>query len=140
MEDVPMNSLVTLTALSMTPGVVNRDDRLPTGPAPLYRLARLHPEGKRVQIEQQFMRVITVTIPRSGKSIQKMVPYTQTTSYDLARVTVYDTTGRKIDPLELSGLLKYYVTVLVSSDGKGVDPLSVRRLRRKMVILVLPKD
>jgi hypothetical protein len=59
--------------------------------------------------------------------------------YDLTKVQVYDSTGRPVDARAVVRMLEQPVRVLVSADGRGVDPRYLAREKKDTLILVLPR-
>jgi hypothetical protein len=58
--------------------------------------------------------------------------------HPLEEVQVYDTRGKAVSPKKLPGLLKGETFVLVSADGKPVDPLYLRLVKEGTLVFVLP--
>jgi hypothetical protein len=61
------------------------------------------------------------------------------TVHELKDVRVYNTQGMQVDPRDLPRLLEKMVPVLVSSDGRGVDPLYLRHAKPGTLVLILPR-
>ncbi len=58
--------------------------------------------------------------------------------YTLDEVKAYDTRGKVVQPKKLPELLKGETVVLVSADGKPVDPLYLRLVKDGTLVFVLP--
>jgi hypothetical protein len=61
------------------------------------------------------------------------------TTYNPKEIRVYDHRGRPVDHRSLPRLLKDLVPVLVSADGRGVDPRYLDRAKKGTLILVIPR-
>jgi hypothetical protein len=58
--------------------------------------------------------------------------------YKLDEVRVYDTKGGAVDPKDLPKLLRGETLVLVSPDGRPVDPLHLRLVKDGTLLFVVP--
>src|SRR5262249_43261001 len=138
-----MNSVVTVTALSMVLGVPLREVK-PRSPAPVQRRAFLDSAGW-VTVQHPRTKPVTVPVgdkarlPPGVKTVQRYVTYIPSTHYPPGDVKVYDTKGNKVDPKDLPKLLKNPVPVLVSTDGNKVHPYYLRNVKEGTLVLVLPK-
>jgi hypothetical protein len=134
-----MNIVLTLTALSVVSGFPDRPDKLqrPKGPGPMRKLAFLDQRGG-VTVQGTIWKDILVP-EKTGKMVRRKVPYTQVIHYPPGSVGVFDTDGKKVCPKALVKLLKNPVPVLVSADGKKVDPYYLRGVKKGTLILVLPQ-
>jgi hypothetical protein len=133
-----MITLATIAALSMSSGVnIDQTDRLPTGPAPVLRVAKVDRAG-RITVEEP-MTWTTVKRDSNGDEMQVTFPYTQITVYEPTEVRIYDVRGRRVDPSMFPGPRDELVPVFVSADGTGVDLLSLRHVKGATMILILPK-
>jgi hypothetical protein len=141
-----MNLFLTVTAFSLLPGVSIRPPeekpRLPDGPAPFQALARV---DRGLIVVRTKVRATSPIIGIHGSRWSgKVVGYeicspTRTRSYKIKKVRIYDTEGRKVKPKALPKLLRKTTPVLVSTDGKKVDPLHLRLVREGTLILILPQ-
>src|SRR5262249_26565639 len=60
-----------------------------------------------------------------------------TAYYDLNAVQAFDTKGKRIESKKLLDLLKKKTTVLVSADGRPVDPFYLQLVKDSTVVLIL---
>ena len=91
-----------------------------------------------VMVQETRTKVVVVPV-RGGRPVQKNVAYTVATHYPPGDVKVYDSRGRTVDPKDLPQLLKNPVPVLVSTDGKKVDPYYLKKVKKGTLVLVPPK-
>jgi hypothetical protein len=74
----------------------------------------------------------------AGFGAGQMTTKLRTQTYDLDDVQVIDTKGKKVDPKELTKLLKEETVALASLHGRPVDPLHLRVIKDGTLIFVLP--
>jgi RNA polymerase sigma factor (sigma-70 family) len=114
--------------------------KLPNGLAPVQALVELR--GNRLAVWQKVISYKPVTryLPdrRSSVTSYEQTVELLTVDYPLKEVKVYDTRGNEVQPEKLSGLLKGEVYVLVSADGKPVDPLFLRLVKEGTLVFILP--
>src|SRR5262249_48830390 len=91
-----------------------------------------------VSVQETPTKVVVVPV-RGGRPVQKNVAYIVATHYPPGDVKVYDSRGRTVDPKDLPKLLKNPVPVLVSTDGKKVDPYYLKKVKKGTLVLVPPK-
>ncbi len=140
------STFLTLALLLPAAPVPAPKATLPKGPPPRIVSASIDSEGG-----FQFVEVATKYVPQQrarevvvGGQVQKvtetvMVPVTQMVQrkVESESVEVYGVDGKKIDPEEVRKLAGKTVPVLVSSDGKPVDPFFLRLAREGTLVLVL---
>jgi hypothetical protein len=114
--------------------------KLPDGPAPVHALVAL--KGSRLTVWRKTItyKPVTRILPERASSVTS---YEQTnallaTDYAVEKVKAYDTRGKVVETKKLHGLLKGEVVVLVSADGKPVDPLYLRLVKEGTLVFVLP--
>ncbi len=118
---------------------------LPTGPQPLVLLARADGEG-RVRI---FVRIPVTSYrlrPAKGTGKEKEgtgyyyepVREERPVPFDAGDVRAFDTAGKQVDVKKLARLLAKETPVLVSADGRPVDPFYLRVVKDGTLVLVLP--
>lgn len=149
-----MHSLILTAALSLAaPVPMPKADKVapPSGPPPTFALATVK-DGKlmlmqsvqvRVKVTENVTetrttadgRVQTVQVP---VIVEKAIPQTVLRAVDKAKA--FDTAGKEIDARRLAELLKTETVVLISADGKPLDPFYVRALKEGTVILALPTN
>jgi len=119
---------------------------LPKGPPPRIVSASIDSEGG-----FQFVEVTTKYVPQQrtrevnvGGQVQKVtetvtVPVTEMVQrkVDGENVEVYWVDGKKLDPEKVRKLAGKTLPVLVSSDGKPVDPFYLRLAREGTLVLVV---
>jgi hypothetical protein len=119
---------------------------LPKGPPPRIVSASIDSEGG-----FQFVELTTKYVPQQrtrevnvGGQVQKVtetvtVPVTVMVQrkVDGENVEVYGVNGKKIEPEEVRKRAGKTLPVLVSSDGKPVDPFYLRLAREGTLVLVL---
>jgi RNA polymerase sigma factor (sigma-70 family) len=66
------------------------------------------------------------------------IPIEQVMRVDLDAVPVYDTTGKRVAPKNVTELLKESAPVLVATDGKPVDPFYLKLVKEGTLIFVVP--
>ena len=124
--------------------------RLPRGPAPEVLLASVESAGK---IRLRLNRVVSaiyyepVTTPK-GSGPDQGQPVTtymmrkkdsvQQSYHDLNDVKAFLSDGKPIEVNKLRHLLQKETAVLVSRDGKPVDPFYLQVIKEGTVILVVP--
>jgi RNA polymerase sigma factor (sigma-70 family) len=116
------------------------DPQLPTGPAPHQTLAYIAKEGVLlIRVPATTYREAKFTDPDGVEhTYYHPVMTWKQRPIDDKDVEVYGTDGKKIDAKKWHDLLKKETPVLVSSDGRKVDPLHLRLIKEGTLILVLP--
>jgi RNA polymerase sigma factor (sigma-70 family) len=115
--------------------------RLPTGPAPVQVLVRLDARGqlavrsaitkyRQVQGLDATGQKVTVWLAEAG---------TKTQRYDPEDIRVFDTVGKRVDSKALAKLIPREIPALASVNGKKVDPLHLRLIKERTLVLVLPQ-
>jgi RNA polymerase sigma factor (sigma-70 family) len=121
--------------------------RLPTSPAPQQVLVVLNEEGDLMVCQQiLFYQPVTTYKRLKGNEgqIQPVTSYkeahsTQLAIFDRKKIRVYDTKGQAVDAKELPKRLKGETLVLISADGRPVDPLHLRLYKEDTLVFVLPR-
>jgi hypothetical protein len=67
-------------------------------------------------------------------------PAEVTHRYPQKEVRAFDTRGKPVPPAEVARRLKDWARVLVSQDGKEVDPLHLALFKDGALVLVLPRQ
>jgi hypothetical protein len=114
--------------------------KLPDAPAPEHALVVL--KGGRLNFWRKTITYQPVTRALS-EQFGSVTSYEQTiallaTGYAVEQVKAYDTRGRVVEHKTLPGLLKGETVVLVSADGKRVDPFYLRLVKEGTLVFVLP--
>jgi RNA polymerase sigma factor (sigma-70 family) len=127
--------------------------KLPVTPAPVQVLASIDKDQKLViktnvqspgEGKVAFGRVqVGGAIPAGSQVQVKMlhpviIGEMRTQTYDLDKVEVTDTLGKKLDPKELMRRLKKETLALASLNGEAVDPQHLRLIKEGTMIFVLP--
>jgi hypothetical protein len=120
--------------------------RLPSGPQPSQVLAQVDKDGN-VLVWQTSVNMVpeqrTKQVERDGRVEQityvVLVPVTRQVKRSFAskEVQAFDTDGKKVDPKKLAELLKKQTVVLVSADGRPVDPFYLRIIKEGTAVLVI---
>jgi hypothetical protein len=135
--------------LLAVPGLARaqRPDAGPKGPAPRVMVARVGAGGQPV-----IVRRVTEVVPKRELvpvMIGGRVENREVTVYrevlreievrlDVEGVQVFEVNGRRIDPADVAGRLKKATAVLVSADGKQLDPFYLRLGRPDTLVVVAP--
>lgn len=147
-----MHSLILTAALALAaPVPMPKADKIapPSGPPPTFSLATVK-DGKlmllqtvaaRTKVTEYVTesrttpdgRAVTVTI---AVPVEKVVQRAELRVVEKAKA--FDTAGKEIDARRLAELLKDETVVLISADGKPLDPFYVRALKEGTIILALP--
>jgi hypothetical protein len=147
-EEEPIMTSTFLTVALLLPAAPAPVPKatLPKGPPPRIVSASIDSEGG-----FQFVEVSTKHVPQQrtrevveGGQVRRvtetvMVPVTRMIQrkVDSENVEVYGVDGKKIAPDEVRKLAGKTLPVLVSSDGKPVDPFYLRLAREGTLVLVL---
>jgi hypothetical protein len=141
--------LPTLLGAALLPLLAAADEPRSAGIAPGLILARATKEGK--LITQQTLPIPhpeerTRKVSVSGKVVTQryqvtvITPETMTQSFDLARVKVIDTSGKKVDPKSLPRLLPKLTPVAIAIDSARapIDPAFLSLLKKGTLVLLVP--
>jgi RNA polymerase sigma factor (sigma-70 family) len=114
--------------------------RLPDGPAPVQALAALGKDGRLGVWRSGNYYEPRTTYNDRGNAVTSYVLRSALVEacYDLDDVRVQDAKGKEVDSSDLPRLLKGETLVLVSADGKPVDPLHLRLVKEGTLVLILP--
>ncbi len=124
--------------------VVTFKRRLPAGPAPIQVLAALGENGvllvcRKISSCQPVTSEVVLEDGRRQRFTRYLTKHQDVAAaYDSAEIRVHDTKGRAIDMKELRKRLKGETLVLVSANGRPVDPLHLRLYKEDMLVFVLP--
>jgi hypothetical protein len=141
-----MNNLL-LGAAVLTGFVVPQGagERPPQGPPPQVMVVQLD-GSSRPFLQRSVVEMVpttrTVQVKANGQVQEKQVvvpvPVMKEVRLPLdgPMVAVFGTDGKQIDPKELPKLLKKATPVLVSADGKKVDPFYLRIAREGTLVVV----
>jgi hypothetical protein len=117
------------------------------GPAPLITEARLDANGRPVvvrtkYVRQPFMRLVPEKVGNAvvqrPTPVEILVPVTE--HFPLANAHVHDITGKRLDPGQVRRRINGETPVLLSADGKAVDPFYLRGLRENVIVIVVPGE
>ncbi|MBI1914488.1 MAG: hypothetical protein HYS12_07080 [Planctomycetes bacterium] len=139
--------LLSLT-LALAPAPADEKITLPSGPPPQFGLAvikdgkcKVHfPELVPYTTEETRTRVVIV----DGKQVpvQEKVAVTayrlEYRTREVDKPRAFDARGKEIDAKRLADLLKKETTVLLSADGKPVDPFYLRTMKDGTLTLAMP--
>jgi hypothetical protein len=143
-------------ALTLTTGLLvpvgrakDEEPKIPAGPPPLHAVARMDKQGTLV-IRQTLMRVVYRQEQRprpvnvGGQPAAEVVTVRVATQVPETRMIqatgfqAFDLAGKRLEARTLPGLLKGWTDVLVSADGKMVDPFYLRVIREGTPVLIVP--
>ena len=142
--------LASLLLAALSPAAPLPKDTAPTGPAP--RVVELKP-GTDGKIMITVVRTETVKLPVAAgnainpnggpaavKEVERKVNRTATIELgDAKDLKAYTAAGKELDVKETLAKLKDGGVVVMSSDGKNVDPIFVRVFKEDTVVLVSPE-
>jgi hypothetical protein len=120
----------------------------PKGPPPKFMVAQVDKAGQpfihmAVTEYVAVKREVTVKVANGFEKrvVQEMVPQLRETRVNLddAKTTVFDGQGKRIEPKDVRKRIRAMTAVLVSTDGKPVDPFFLRLVRADAVVLVAPE-
>src|SRR5262249_52626074 len=118
----------------------------PKGPPPTVKIATVDENGRLLltmtitEFQQVFKEIVVRVGEREEKrKVAEIVPVTvqKMIMLDGKDVEVYGTDGKRLDPKRLPKT-RGPVPILVSSDGKQVDPFYLRLAREGTLIVVTP--
>jgi RNA polymerase sigma factor (sigma-70 family) len=120
------------------------DPQLSSTPLPYPALAVLDHKG-RVAITRAFPRAPwswtgAGEFQRGAPGPGLTAPARVTWHFRLEQVRGFDTSGKKVEAKDLTRRLRRKVTVLVSADGKPVDPLHLRLFKDGLLVLVVAPE
>ncbi len=125
------------------------EEQKPNGPAPrLFPAPQVEDNGqltfRQTRLEnREELRTRTIIDPQTGKAVQVtdkvLVPIMIETKAAMSakEYTAYDVAGTKIEEKDLASALKKHPLVLLSSDGKKIDPAYLKMFRDGTVVLVV---
>jgi RNA polymerase sigma factor (sigma-70 family) len=125
---------------------------LPQGPPPMQVLVSLEKTGKLVVKSAHMIGFAIPPLPPANKpgplpapvpggfgGIGLVKPGTiGSHTFDLIDVKVLDTTGKKVDKMDLAKLLKEETVAMASFGGRELDPLHLRVLKEGTLVFILP--
>lgn len=115
--------------------------RLPSGPPPTMGLARITPQNHlRVRVPE------IVSVPMTAYPDEHFKPYTfyqinateRVETHPASEAQAFDSDGHRISPKDLARLLREERPVLLSANGKKVDPFYLGFMKEGTLVLVLP--
>ncbi|HKB40998.1 MAG TPA: hypothetical protein VKD72_31515 [Gemmataceae bacterium] len=135
-------------AVVLAPAPADEKINLPSGPPPQIVLAVLkdgkcevtYPAMVMVPVTREEVRTRVVNVDGKQVPVQEKVAVTSyqsrhvTTTLDRPRA--FDRSGKEVDAKRLAELLKKPAVVLLSSDGKPVDPFYMRTIKEGTLTLV----
>jgi hypothetical protein len=120
----------------------------PKGPPPQIMVVELDAGGRPLLVHRvmSFIPQVQEYTVNVGNRVEKrqrtvMVPVLRQVKVKLAAegVRIVTAGGKRIEPRNLDAVLKRMTPVLVSSDGKDVDPFYLRLLRADALIVIAPE-
>jgi hypothetical protein len=124
-----------------------KEPTLPAGPMPFHALAVLDKKG-RVAVTIRFPDMAPGAMEGGvgpgggGGPLPPKAADTEpvTRSFRLKKVQAFETSGKKVEAKELARRLRRKVALLVSADGKAVDPLHLRLFKEGLLVLVVAPE
>jgi hypothetical protein len=140
-----MLSFIVVLLFSPAPVPASKEDK-PTGPSPVIVSAQVDKEGRLVCFVDSIEyrpETRTAQVNVAGKLEQRnytvMVPVmTKSRTHSLDKATIAQVGGGKVDRKELAKLLEKPTLVVMSADGKPVDPAYLKVLRKNTLVIVVP--
>jgi hypothetical protein len=119
---------------------------LPKGPAPKLMVALVDDQGRPILLKEvvemvAVQRKVTVQVNNRNeeRTVTEHVPVQRTVPFDLGKARIFDATGKALEPKEAGKRIKGATAVLVSADGKPVDPFYLRLARPETLVVVSPE-
>jgi RNA polymerase sigma factor (sigma-70 family) len=111
---------------------------LPTGPAPVQMIAWVDEDGE-VIIQQKVTTYRMVQKSQGDVQVAYYEPVgiKKLTAYEAKLVKVFDTAGKPVAATDLPRVLGKKQPVLVSADGRKVDPLHLRLIKDGTLVVVI---
>lgn len=136
-------AIISILPFAGSVAAQTKDDiiKLPSGPQPYQALAVVGEAGKiTLKTAVYAWQPRTSGDPKTGKFTTTYDAVTSVVSRSLAadQVHAQDVRGNPIASKRLRSLLCEEVPVLVSADGKAVDPLHLRLHRADVIVLLVP--
>jgi hypothetical protein len=139
---------VTVLAACVACLAAENASKLPTSPAPNHATARINKDGSLVLREGVFQTTYEYKEEnlesKDGRVVRRRIQVPVTTMREVTRniaakdIQAYTTEGKKLDPRDLANFLKKDTPVLVSADGKKVDPYYLQVIKEGTIVLVVP--
>jgi hypothetical protein len=138
-----------LAAVLNAPAPAEETPAPPKGPQPLVRLVSADADGNvsyRVIYTTYETQTVTRVVNVNGKQVQVaeqvVVPVMKETMRKVAAkdVQAFDTRGKPLEAKDVAESLKKETIVLVSADGRPVDPFFLKIIKEGTVVLVLPPE
>jgi hypothetical protein len=122
------------------------DNPLPTGMPPQLTQAQIQDGKLIVYRSREVFRTRMTTIERTvdGKTVKEMVPIPEAVwvvymeKFELKGIQATDADGTKLDEDALKRVLTRWTTVAVAGDGRPVEAIYRKALKKDTVVLVLP--
>jgi hypothetical protein len=136
--------------LLFSAGATTREEKKPAppkGPAPQKAVAFVDDKGFLFLLQTVTRNVVqyrTIVRVQNGQKVQETVAVRVPVQTQVQRrwpikdIQVFDHLGQAIDQKTWSRLLKKRTPVLVSADGRQVDPAHLIKVPRGTMVLVLP--
>jgi hypothetical protein len=139
---------VALLLLPAGPLAAGEKAKGPKGPPPQIRVVELDPGGRPLLLyyEMSYVPQLQEYTVNVGNRVEKrqrtvMVPVLRQVKVklDAEGVRIRTVGGKRVEPRNLDAYVKGTTPVLVSSDGKDVDPFYLRLLRPDGLIVIAPE-
>lgn len=121
-------------------------EKLPPGPAPIQALVRREEDGRLcVSRKAAYYQPVSEEVTLKNGQKHRVTYYEEkyqdfATAYDFAKVRVHDTKGRWIEAKEVRKRLQGETLVLISANGRPVNPRYLRLYKEDILVFVLPSQ
>jgi len=143
-----MSPMLLSLTLALAPAPADEKITPPSGPPPQFVLA-VFKDGKceisypvMVPVTHEETRTRLVTVDGKQVPVQEKVNVTtwkmQHATTTVERPRGFDARGKEVDAKRLADLLKKPTVVLLSGDGKPVDPFYLRTMKEGTLTIVIP--
>jgi hypothetical protein len=144
-----MHSIALLAVVSLASilGTTNSDENATPSPGlpPWFMtVGKVNLETKTLVLHIRTLHVVANDVPNgetiAGKTITERVNHriyeTRTSTVSLESATFTDAGGTKIDSADLAKRLEVGTAVVVSADGKEIDPAYLKALAKDTVVII----
>jgi hypothetical protein len=145
------NVVIALTAGLLVAAGRGKEEKseLPRGPAPIHTVARVDRAGRLIvttPVTVYKMEERKRVVNRGGKEVEVTefvrVPEVVLTTREVknSQFQVFEAGGKKVEAKDLARRLTRWTPVLLSADGKKVDPFYLQVIKKGTPIILLPPE
>jgi hypothetical protein len=140
--------LSILTSGALAAPVPEQPEAGPKGPPPVVMTVKVGPDGlpfiERMVTEyvpEERVEKVQVGNDTVERKVTVRVPVLRQfrLALDSREVQVFTPDGKRVDPRDVRSLVKKTMPVLVSTDGKPVDPFYLQLVKENTLIVVSPQ-